>query len=128
VPLLSCHPRPQKGPTPGPFALFSHWAGFSLTQQCIGTCIFAPAVSTDDKTAFAVVRALEIIGETTKKIPEAVREIYPDLPWREMAGLRDKLAHDYFGVNLDVVWKTVTNDLPTLKSGIASVLEAESPD
>lgn len=96
-------------------------------QQFIEGMDFS-SFSTDDKTAFAVVRALEIIGEATKKIPEAVREIYPDLPWREMAGLRDKLAHDYFGVNLDVVWKTVTDDLPTLKSGIASVLEAESPD
>jgi uncharacterized protein with HEPN domain len=80
----------------------------------------------DDKTVFAVVRALEIIGEATKKIPDKVRDNYPNLPWREMAGLRDKLAHDYFGVNLDVVWKTVTDDLPKLKSGVSSVVEAES--
>jgi uncharacterized protein with HEPN domain len=80
----------------------------------------------DDKTVFAVVRALEIVGEATKKIPDEVRDNYPNLPWREMAGLRDKLAHDYFGVNLDVVWKTVTDDLPKLKSGVSSVVEAES--
>lgn len=82
----------------------------------------------DDKTVFAVVRALEVIGEATKKIPDKVRDNYPNLPWREMAGLRDKLVHDYFGVNLDVVWKTVTDDLPTLKRGVTSVLEAESRD
>ena len=82
----------------------------------------------DDKTVFAVVRALEIIGEATKKIPDEVRERYPDLHWREMAGLRDKLAHDYFGANLDVVWKTVTDDLPLLRNGVTSVLESESRD
>ena len=82
----------------------------------------------DDKTVFAVVRALEIIGEATKRIPEDVRERHPDLPWREMTGLRDKLIHDYFGVNLDVVWKTATVDLPSLQAGVAAVLEAESQD
>ena len=71
--------------------------------------------SQDDKTAYAVVRALEIIGEATKKIPEDVREQYPHIPWREMAGMRDKLIHDYFGVNLHVVWKTVQEDLPGLQ-------------
>jgi len=82
--------------------------------------------SADDKTVFAVIRTLEIVGEATKKIPEKVRDNYSNLPWREMAGLRDKLAHDYFGVNLEVVWKTVTDDLPGLKSGVSSVVEAES--
>lgn len=75
----------------------------------------------DNKTVFAVVRALEIIGEATEKAPDEVKESHSDLPWREMAGLRDKLIHDYFGVNMEVVWKTVTNDLPTLKSGVTSV-------
>ena len=82
----------------------------------------------DDKTVFAVVRALEIIGEATRKIPDDVKKRHADLPWREMAGLRGKLIHDYFGVNLDVVWKTVTVDLPDLQIRVAAVLEAESQD
>ncbi|MGH9855939.1 MAG: HepT-like ribonuclease domain-containing protein, partial [Blastocatellia bacterium] len=66
----------------------------------------------DDKTVFAVVRGLEIIGEATKQIPSSVRDSCPEIPWREMAGMRDKLTHGYFGVNLMVVWKTSTEDLP----------------
>jgi len=68
----------------------------------------------DDKTLFAVVRALEIIGEATKRIPDSVRRDYPEIPWREMAGMRDKLIHDYLGVDEEQVWKTAAEDLPSL--------------
>ena len=78
---------------------------------------------TDDKTMFAVIRALEIIGEVTKHIPNKVREDYPDVPWREMAGIRDKLIHGYFGVNAKVVWKTATKDLPELEPKVRRILE-----
>ncbi len=76
----------------------------------------------DDKTTYAVIRALEIIGEATKHIPEHVRKNYPKVSWREMAGIRDKLIHDYFGVNIEVVWKTITEDLSELESEIMSIL------
>ncbi len=77
----------------------------------------------DDKTVFAVIRALEIIGEASKKIPPEVRTRQAQLPWREIAGMRDKLTHDYFGVNLRVVWRTVAEDLPSLESGIRALLQ-----
>lgn len=77
----------------------------------------------DDKTSFAVVRALEIIGEATKKIPPTIRDAYPDVPWRAMAGMRDKLIHEYFGVNAEVVWKTAIQDIPTLKSAVDQILD-----
>ncbi len=76
----------------------------------------------DDKTIFAVVRGLEIIGEATKRIPDSVRDQNPAVPWREMAGMRDKLTHDYFGVNDLVVWKTASEDLPVLESAISRII------
>ena len=69
----------------------------------------------DEKTVFAVIRAIEIIGEAVKYIPEDVKKEYPKIPWKEIAGMRDKLIHAYFGVNLVRVWKTVKEEIPALK-------------
>lgn len=77
----------------------------------------------DDKTVFAAVRALEIVGEATKRVPPSIRDRYPEVPWRSMAGIRDKLIHDYVSVNLEVVWKTVTEDLPALLPMIQRILD-----
>ena len=66
----------------------------------------------DKKTVDAVIRNFEIIGEATKHVPLFVRREYPQVPWRDMAGMRDKLIHGYFGVQLDVVWKTIRERLP----------------
>lgn len=71
--------------------------------------------SKDEKTIFAVVRALEIIGEAVKHIPTSIRRKYPDIPWREMAGIRDKVIHEYFGVDLKIIWNVVKERIPPLK-------------
>lgn len=77
----------------------------------------------DKKTINAVVRSLEIIGEAAKKIPGDMREKYPDIPWKSMEGMRDKLIHEYFGVDLDIVWEVVNVELPPIKPLIQKVLE-----
>lgn len=76
----------------------------------------------DEKTQYAVIRALEIIGEATKKIPDDVKSQYSDLSWRDIAGMRDILIHDYFGVDTEVVWKTILTDLPELRAQIEQIL------
>ncbi|KAF5035498.1 hypothetical protein DSECCO2_584950 [anaerobic digester metagenome] len=71
----------------------------------------------------AVIRNIEIIGEATKKISSDFKVQYKDVPWKEMAGMRDKLIHDYFGVDVDVVWKTIQEDIPLLKELIGKITE-----
>ncbi|MEI8205946.1 MAG: DUF86 domain-containing protein [Kiritimatiellales bacterium] len=68
----------------------------------------------DKRTQDAVVRNIEILGEATKNISAAFRAQHSDIPWKNIAGMRDKLIHDYFGVNFDVVWSVVQTDLPPL--------------
>jgi uncharacterized protein with HEPN domain len=80
------------------------------------------AFQADDKTLSAVVRKLEIIGEATKRVPDEVRLSHPSIPWREMAGMRDKLIHFYFGVDHQLVWKTVKERLPSIKPDIIRIL------
>ena len=69
----------------------------------------------DLKTQDAVVRQLEIIGEATKKISFDFREKYPNIPWLDMAGMRDRLIHDYIDVDFEIIWKTASEDIPQLK-------------
>jgi uncharacterized protein with HEPN domain len=77
----------------------------------------------DDKTSSAVIRKFEIIGEATKNIPEVIRERYSQIPWKDVAGMRDKLIHAYSEVDLKLVWTTIHQRLPTLKSTIEKLIE-----
>jgi len=77
----------------------------------------------DDKTSSAVIRKFEIIGEATKNVPETIKQKYPIIPWREMAGMRDKLIHFYFGIKYDLVWHTIKDVIPEVKSLIRKILE-----
>lgn len=75
----------------------------------------------DRKTVYAVTRALEIMGEATKNIPDEIRQAYPNIPWKQIAGMRDKLIHSYFSVNVLTLWKAVQQDAPQLRAMIAQV-------
>lgn len=81
------------------------------------------AFSQDDKTIFAVIRSIEIIGEAAKKIPEKVRKKYPAVPWKDLAGMRDKVIHEYFGVKLNLVWNAAANEVQSLIPLFEKVLE-----
>ncbi|MGB0879497.1 MAG: DUF86 domain-containing protein [Polaribacter sp.] len=74
----------------------------------------------------AITRSLEIIGEATKKIPADIKYKWKDIEWKSMAGMRDKLVHDYFGVNYAIVWDVVINKIPNLTQQIKNVITLES--
>ena len=76
----------------------------------------------DKKTTYAVIRGIEVIGEAVRCIPADTRKKYPRIPWSVMAGMRDRLIHDYMGVNLMVVWKTATEDLPAIEPELRKIL------
>ncbi len=76
----------------------------------------------DTKTQDAVVRNLEIIGEAVKNIHQTLKEEHSDVPWKSIAGIRDRLIHDYFGVNWDIVWDIIENDIPDLTVKVKSIL------
>ncbi len=81
------------------------------------------AFAKDEKTIYAVVRAIELIGEAARGIPENIRAKYPGIPWRDVAAMRNKLVHNYFGVNLEVVWQTIHEDLPLLISVLQKTIK-----
>jgi uncharacterized protein with HEPN domain len=72
----------------------------------------------------AIMRRLEIIGEAVKNIPKELKENYPEIPWKDIAGMRDVLIHEYFGVIMERIWDTVKNDIPKLKKQISKILKS----
>jgi len=79
----------------------------------------------DERLAKAVCRSLEIIGEASSKITPSLKTRYESVPWREMGDIRNKIIHNYFGIDYDIVWNTVKTDIPSLKEQIEKIIEQE---
>ncbi|MBW4519441.1 MAG: DUF86 domain-containing protein [Scytolyngbya sp. HA4215-MV1] len=81
----------------------------------------------DETLKRAYVRSIEVIGEAVKQLPDGLRQKYNAVEWRAMAGMRDRLIHNYFGVDYDIVWDVVVNKIPVLEAEIRLILEQEYP-
>lgn len=77
----------------------------------------------DDMRASAVIRKFEIIGEATKNVPEDIKQKYSSIPWSDMAGMRDRLIHFYFGIKYELVWNTIKEEIPGIKPLVSKILE-----
>jgi uncharacterized protein with HEPN domain len=75
----------------------------------------------DKKTLYAVIRSIEIIGEASKQLPLSIKTKHSDIPWKEIAGMRDKLIHAYSGIDTETIWKTTKTDIPRLKRQIQNI-------
>ena len=74
----------------------------------------------------AVIRNFEIIGEASKNIPQTIQNVYPEIPWRQMSGMRNLLIHEYFGVDIDTVWHTAKKQLPALKNQLTEISSGQT--
>ena len=77
----------------------------------------------DDKTTSAVIRKLEIIGEASKNIPDSIKQQYSQIPWKEMARMRDKITHHYFDIDYEVVWKILKEELSQVKPLVVEIMK-----
>ncbi len=80
----------------------------------------------DKKTVNAVLRSIEVMGAASRNVPEGIRKQYPQVPWKKMVGMRDKLIHEYHGVDLDTVWQTLQEDVPPLEEKIQEIIDKEA--
>jgi uncharacterized protein with HEPN domain len=100
----------------------SEWRDYliDILESALEVEVFIAGMSYDDffrdkKTINAVIRSLEVMGEAAKRVPEEIRAKYPEIPWKRMAGMRDKLIHEYAGVDMETVWDVATEELPAIK-------------
>lgn len=91
-------------------------------ERFVGTMDYT-TFEDDEKTHFAVIRCIEIIGEAVKNIPDEFRVKYPEINWTDMAGMRDKVIHSYFVVDLELVWLVVKEDIPKIKPLIEKIIK-----
>ena len=77
----------------------------------------------DRKTINAVLRSLEVVGEAAKHVPDKLKYRYPNIPWKRMCGMRDKLIHEYHGVDYEMVWLVIREDLVSLEKGIDAIIK-----
>jgi uncharacterized protein with HEPN domain len=78
---------------------------------------------TNELVQDAIIRNIEIIGEASKKISSDTKQAYSNIPWKEIAGMRDKLIHDYLGIDIKVIWKTINEDIPILENLITGIIK-----
>jgi uncharacterized protein with HEPN domain len=88
----------------------------------------AESFAADPKTVDAVIRNLTIMGEAARMIPVELEAKYPEVPWEKMRGIRNVVVHEYFGVDMEIIWQTVRENLPPLVPILEAVLAAEPPD
>lgn len=89
----------------------------------VGKMTYAEFIK-DEKTIYAVTRSLEIVGEATKNIPDNIKNNYCQIPWSKISGMRNKLIHEYFGVDLETLWNTIKNRLPEIKEPVEEILNS----
>ena len=108
-----------------PLEYIKHMRDETLYLLDVSNGLEKPQLIIDETLKRAIVRSLEIIGEAAKKVPDTFRQNHPNIDWRAMAGMRDKLIHAYFGIDYDIVWDVVKNKIPDLKTHLESILQQE---
>jgi len=96
-------------------------------EEFVGTMNFEDFIN-DDKTSSAVIRKLEIIGEAVKQLPSEIRKRFENIPWSAMAKTRDKIIHFYHGVDYEIIWEIIKNELPPLKLKLKKIYEILSKE